>query len=250
MSFYSKFAEFYHRGEWPEFSRTIFELIPALQQKFALPVSGSLLDVACGTGVFLCKMSLLGWDAHGIDQSESMLAIARQNAQEAGVALHLSHGDMRQMTFTAQFDLITCLYDSLNYLLSPEELYAAFEGMQRALKPGGSIVFDMNTPYGLSVHWQAQKCFLQERSTDMVILSTPSYDDERQIASMSFTGFIRRGELWERMDEVHIQRGYPIIDIQDLLQKAGLKVTAILGSIRDYRPLSEDSTRVWFICQK
>ena len=42
-------------------------------------------------------------------------------------------------------DLVTCLDDAVNYLLDPDELRAGLAGMRANLRPGGLLVFDVNT---------------------------------------------------------------------------------------------------------
>ena len=42
-------------------------------------------------------------------------------------------------------DLVTCLDDAVNYLLDADELHDALTGMRRNLRPGGLLVFDVNT---------------------------------------------------------------------------------------------------------
>jgi hypothetical protein len=45
----------------------------------------------------------------------------------------------------APADLLTCLDDAVNYLLDRGELLAALTGMRANLRPGGLLVFDVNT---------------------------------------------------------------------------------------------------------
>jgi hypothetical protein len=63
--------------------------------------------------------------------------------------------------------------------------------------------------------------------------TSTSYDYERQVASVQITAFIQQGDLWERIDEVHQERGYPLEEIQDSLASAGFEILAVFGSLRD-----------------
>ena len=53
---------------------------------------------------------------------------------------------MRELPGFGEFDLVWCLDDAVNYLLSGEELEQALRGMRRNLGPGGLLIFDVNTP--------------------------------------------------------------------------------------------------------
>jgi SAM-dependent methyltransferase len=250
MLVYAGFAEIYQRAEWYQFTLRFLELFPTLQKKYGLPVNGKLLDIACGTGVFSVKMAAKGWQSTGVDLSTQMLLYARQNAIEARLKAVFYEQDMRHLAFSCEFDLVTCLFDSLNYLLEPLDLLETFKGVQRALKQGGWFVFDMNTIYGLAVDWQSHGCNLQVNSPDLLVVTRPSYDDLNQIAGLEITGFIQRGEMWERVDETHYERGYALEEIRGLLKEAGLEVEACLGSVLDMSAPQEKSKRVWFIARK
>jgi hypothetical protein len=54
--------------------------------------------------------------------------------------------DMRRLPVLCErADLVTCLDDAVNYLLDAGELRAALTGMRANLRPGGLLVFDVNT---------------------------------------------------------------------------------------------------------
>ena len=76
------------------------------------------------------------------DLSPAMVARARERLGDRGEA---AVADMRALPWRERFDLVTCLDDAVNYLLDPGDLTAALRSMRRALVPGGTLVFDVNT---------------------------------------------------------------------------------------------------------
>jgi SAM-dependent methyltransferase len=101
-----------------------------------------LLDVACGTGNSFLPMLARGYEVVGCDLSPGMLARARAKARGRAEVVA---ADMRALRWSERFDLVTCIDDSMNYLLSTADLVAALHGMRRALAPGGLAVFDTNS---------------------------------------------------------------------------------------------------------
>src|SRR3954453_2540364 len=89
-----------------------------------------LLDVACGTGKSFIPMLNRGWEVTASDISPAMVELARG---KVGDAADLSVADMRELPDFGQFDLVWCLDDAVNYLLSGEELEQALSGMHRNL---------------------------------------------------------------------------------------------------------------------
>jgi SAM-dependent methyltransferase len=96
-----------------------------------------LLDVACGTGRHL-EYLRDRYDVEGIDISLELLVIARQRLP--GIRLH--HGDMTAFDLGKTFDLVTCLFSSIGYVKTPENLSQAVRCMARHLKAGGLLVIE------------------------------------------------------------------------------------------------------------
>jgi len=247
---YERFAEVYACGPYPAFSQRIAEAYPDIAARYSLPTSGRLLDIACGEGSFVIAMAQQGWQVDGVDRSASMLRLASDHAQRASVTAVFHQADMTALDLPPQYNLITCWFDSLNYLENIQSITAALRGIQRALKPGGYFLFDMNTLYGLSVNWLRQACFLQQDTPDLVEIHSPTYDYERQAVTDHITMFVRQGNAWERNDEEHCEYGYSLTQIRSGLSQAGLEEIACLGSLRDNTPLQPNSGRAWFVTRK
>jgi len=249
---YQRFAEVYSRGSYPEFSKWVLSLLPSLLEKFSLPKSGKLLDLACGEGTFLEGMLLNNWQVTGLDQSAEMLRLAEMRLRQTGQPFHLIQDDMRNLDFDNEFDLVTCWFDSMNYLLEVSDLENVFRRVFRALKAKGGFLFDMNTLYGLFVRWQQQPVYIPQDNEDLLEIHIPSCNYEKSEASLRIILFIRNHQTqqWERWEEIHTQRAYPMDTIQALLEKVGFRVLDRLCNLSDQSPAQPDSGRVWFFAQK
>jgi SAM-dependent methyltransferase len=104
------------------------------------PGATSLLELACGTGSMLARLTELP-SLTGLDRSPEMLAIAAQKVPRA----RLFEGDMASFSLGERFDVVVCVFDSLNHLLTFEEWRSTFEAASRHLVDGGLLVFDVNT---------------------------------------------------------------------------------------------------------
>lgn len=101
------------------------------------PGARSLLDVACGTGVHLGHLSQW-YDVEGLDIDAEMLAQARRRLP----AVSLHEADMASFALGRRFDAVTCLFSSIGYLSSEDELQRAVAAFSRHLEPGGVLVVD------------------------------------------------------------------------------------------------------------
>lgn len=96
-----------------------------------------LLDVACGTGHHL-EFLAESFDAEGLDLSQELLKIARERNPD--LTFHCA--DMRTFDLSARFDAITCLFSSIGYMTTIEDLETAIANMARHLAPGGVLIIE------------------------------------------------------------------------------------------------------------
>ncbi len=179
-----------------------------------------VLDLACGTGTAALLFAAQGYTVTGIDGSATMLEVARQKAADEGADVQFLQQDMRAFTAPEPVDLLTCFYDSLNYLTDPADLARTFACMRHALAPDGLVVFDMNTRAGLAADWNGS-CWVQEID-DTYFIQQAEWNAETAIATMTLTCFVRLGRDYRRFEEVHRERGYTLDEITAALETAGL----------------------------
>ena len=99
--------------------------------------AASLLDVACGTGAHLRHLRIR-YEVVGLDLDPGML----ERAGEAVPGVTLVEGDMRTFRLAQRFDAVVCLFSSIGYMGSEQELAAAIGNMAAHLSAGGVLVID------------------------------------------------------------------------------------------------------------
>ena len=104
------------------------------------PGASTLLELACGTGSILARLDEVP-SVTGLDRSPEMLAVAAGKVPRA----RLIEGDMSDFSLGERFDVVACVFDSLNHLLTFEAWQSTFEAVHRHLAEGGLFVFDVNT---------------------------------------------------------------------------------------------------------
>ncbi|MEV4347544.1 class I SAM-dependent methyltransferase [Actinoplanes sp. NPDC049596] len=133
----------------PKFDQTPFRTPSRVLEATTAALPGPFangLDVCCGTGAGLSVLSSVCTSVTGVDFSAGMLA----EAHRAHPAATLVRADARSLPFAASFDLAVT-FGALGHFL-PTERPAVFEGVHRALKPGGTFAFPIGeTPPVASV---------------------------------------------------------------------------------------------------
>ncbi len=105
-----------------------------------LPQASSVLELGCGTGSILAQLT--GFPAlTGMDRSPEMLAVASEKVPSARLLL----GDIGDFWLGERFDVVACVFDTLNHLLTFEAWQAMFDAVYDHLVEDGLFIFDVNT---------------------------------------------------------------------------------------------------------
>lgn len=201
-----------------------------------LPGQPRHLDAGCGTGVLLSEMRASGWQSTGIDLSGGMLQAARKSRGSLPVA----QADLRALPFDRQFDVLTCLFDSINFLLTDDGLRTAIRQMAMALAPGGIVYFDVVTERMVADHFEDQDW--TETIGGFTARWASAYDRKACIAETSIR--INHGEA-----SVIRERIYSNAFLLQACQDAGLKVLGMLDA-NSWRKPTDRSTRIDFVAVK
>ena len=101
------------------------------------PGAETLLDVACGTGRHLEHLRRR-FQVEGLDVNPELLAIARERCP--GVVLH--QGDMTSFALGQKYDVVTCLFSSIGYVVRPDRLRQSVAAMTQHLTDDGLLVIE------------------------------------------------------------------------------------------------------------
>lgn len=198
-----------------------------------LPDEFSHLDAACGTGVLLHMLRHSGWDSVGIDLSESMLRIGRK--QRGG--LPLAQADLRALPFHHNVDFITCLFDSMNFLLVEADVEAALRSLGEALSDDGLLYFDVVTERMITEHF-ADKDW-DEDNPGFSSHWESRYDRKRSISET-------RVRVNTGAESVIRERVYPLHYLEHAVRQAGLSILAVYDA-ETWNPPSKRTTRAEFL---
>ena len=212
---FTEFASYYdsfmlkcvNYGDWVKYIEKIFKNFKTKPK--------TILDLACGTGIPTILFAKKGYQMTGIDRSRAMLEILKGKSQGYNIAIY--EADIRNFSIPEPADAAICLYDSINYLLTEEDLNKCFRCVRAVVKKNGLFVFDMNTEYGLSVFWGTRETVRE--ASDVRSIWHNTYDDKTKISTLNLTCQVK-GEN-RSFEEVHQERGYELPYIQQLLQSCG-----------------------------
>ncbi len=107
---------------------------------------GPVLELACGSGRLTIPIAQSGVEVVGTDASLSMLEAARAKAADAGVQVKFFQADMRNFDLPTRFALIILAGNSMQHLLTADDLKKCLACARGHLAPFGRLVFDVSNP--------------------------------------------------------------------------------------------------------
>ncbi len=203
-------------------------------------------DLGCGTGIITRKLFDMGYDVFGVDISPDMLSEASLSDDGRGI-MYLNQ-DICGLDLYSTIGTAVCICDSLNYILSDEDLEKAFKGVSNFLYPGGLFIFDCNTSY--KYRETVGESTIAESGEDVSFIWENVYDDADNINECDLTLFIKRDDgLYERAEETHIQRGIDAKDIKKMAASSCLEVVFLSDSDTE-EEVSETTERIYACLKK
>lgn len=212
-------------------------------------------ELGCGTGNITRRLRDKGYDMIGIDNSEEMLEIARyghiddENGESGNDILYLLQ-DMRKFELYGTVDAFVSVCDSMNYLLKENDIVKTFRLVNNYLEAGGVFIFDMKTEYEYKTLMGNRT--ITDNRDDATLIWENKFDEKTGINTYDLTIYSLADEeenIFERFDETHKQRCYPVEKIKMLIEKAGMEFVCAYDAMTKKAP-TDTSERIYFIAKE
>ena len=206
----------------------------------------SVIDLACGTGSVTAILARMGYPVLGVDMSEEMLTEAAMKTMDIDPMPRFSCQLLQQLRLPKAVDLAVCALDSLDYITDPADCAEAIRRVYKALNPGGTFIFDVNTPEKLRA--MDGQVFLDE-DDDVFCVWRGEFDEETNICSYGMDLFQRNGDVWHRSFEEHREYAYSCRQLTGYLKDAGFTHIEVFAD-RLFEAPREGEQRIYFKARK
>lgn len=182
---------------------------------------GLMLELGCGTGKMMELMARAGFDMIGVDSSMDMLQIAKEKEPPDGASFLYLWQDMREFELYGTVRAVISICDSVNYITKKEELTEVFSLVNNYLDPGGIFIFDFNTEH--KYRDLMGDTVIAEDRENISFIWYNSYEEDDHINEIDLSVFVKEEDgRYLKFQEEHLQRGYTLLEIKEMLSKAGL----------------------------
>ncbi|HNC01036.1 MAG TPA: class I SAM-dependent methyltransferase, partial [Leptospiraceae bacterium] len=137
MKLYTELAEYYYEIEKP--GRRFNEEVSFLDEIYRKHKVQTVLDIGCGTGEHVSALQGLGYKIIGTDSSKAMIEQAIKRFPQCKFEV----GDLQTYKKEKFFDGIYCIFGTINYLLTNQEIESSLDNIRKSLKPLGLLVLEV-----------------------------------------------------------------------------------------------------------
>lgn len=238
---YDHFALIYDRHWGPRYAAAALETLDCLLFS-RIPPGGGILDLCCGSGHISRRLTDRGFNVTGVDVSEALIALARSHAPSAAFEV----ADARDFRLPKEFHGAISLNDSLNHLLTIEQLQSAFVNVSNCLVSGGVFLFDLNLAHKYQTAWEGSMAIIDE---DAVCAVVTSADREKRLAKFNAAVLLKANGGWTRRDVALLQSWYTPEEVTAALMSAAFVDVRITD--RRGNSLSDGNvSKAYFACER
>ena len=243
---YSYFAEYYdiltENVEYEKRAEYFLELFKKHKHN-----TGLTLDLACGTGTLTLELCRRGIDIFGCDMSADMLSIAQQKAYKNDRNIMFICQKMQNLKLLGKIDTCICTLDSINHLLSSEDVQKTFSRVKQYLNNNGIFVFDLNTIYKHK-YILGDNCYIYDTEKVFCAWQNNYYENDNKVV-ITLDFFERVGKLYKRSTEQFPERAYSDDEIRNMAKNSGFDVEAVYDDM-SFDEIKENSQRAVYVLRK
>ena len=243
---YNEFAYFYDEFNGEADYDALFAYVLRKLKENGIQ-NGIVADFGCGTGDLTLMLSQAGYDVIAVDQSEEMLAVLRDKADQLGIAqgLLLLRQNLLELDLFGTIRAAVSTFDTYSHIGPWPNFEKAIRRAAFFMEKGGVFLFDLNTPYK-NRQVLGENLFTFE-GTDASCRWQNHYLAEEQAVEISID--IHYNDTDEDFHEQFKEYSYELQQVTQVLEKYGFAVQSVEDG-ESFGALQPDSQRFIFTCIK
>lgn len=224
--------------------------IDFLMEVLQLTGKERVLDLACGFGRHALELARRGHSVVGVDITAEYVEDARQQARSEHLDAQFICADLREMSFTEEFEVVLNLGDgAIGYLETDEENLKVFDLIAAALKPSGKHLLAVCNAAYAKKHFPRR--FWQIGNSSILLAE---FDWDAKTSRNSYLGHtLKYGEtltMPENKGPESSTRLYTLEELREILRARGIEIQQAYGSYHTAIPPSEEQFQLIVYSQK
>ena len=181
------------------------------------PGAQSLLDLACGTGAHDLHLSRY-YEVDGVDLNAKFLAKARERNPRG----QYSAGDMRDFALDRMYDIVVCLFSSIGYVQTLDNVRKTLVRCREHLTEGGLVLVE---PWFTPDQWIPGKVHVLNAERDGIKICRMGHSAVRAGVSLNPCEYlVGTDEGLQHYKEMHQMGLFTVQEMHEAFAAAGLEV--------------------------
>lgn len=206
-------------------------------------ISGEGIDLCCGTGKMTIAIKKMGAKVIGVDLSDEMLNVARDEARCMAQNIMFISSSCIDFIPPHKVDFVTAICDGFNYI-DEKDLKTTISNISSYLKKDGYLIFDISSSYKLE-NVLGDNTFCEDLDDLTYIWSNEKKDNYIDMDLAFFTP--QSKDLYKRVDENQRQYIHSLDEVKKMLSD-DFAFDIYDGST--FSNVKEDSQRLLFIARR
>jgi ubiquinone/menaquinone biosynthesis C-methylase UbiE len=213
-----------YKAEVDELRKTIL--------KYKKSKGKELLEVACGTGKHLQYLKSF-FNCTGVDINKEILNIAKSRIKDVSFI----NANMINMNLKKKFDIITCLFSSIGYVQTYENLRKTVENFSKHLNKEGIVVIE---PWFTKNSYKRGIVRINTHEDDKIKIARVSYSDigERNLSIQNMNYLVgENGKGVKYFSEIHKLGLFETKKTLEIMKDAGFRAIYLKDGLKLKRGL-------------
>jgi len=171
MNIFADYAKFYDLLYGEKDYKIECDFLEKIFACYAHSQIQTILDLGCGTGGHAFPLAQKGYHVTGVDCSKEMLetAAAKSSFLEESQKPTFLLRDVRELNLGKKFDAVIAMFSVISYMITNEDLIAAFHAARRHLQAGGLFFFDAWFGPAVLSERPSNRCKIIESDNERII---------------------------------------------------------------------------------
>jgi SAM-dependent methyltransferase len=217
------------------------------------PNANRLLELACGTGNHSLLLEKYAYKIVATDYSPDMLTLAREKAQKENSTVDFRQEDMRALDVPERpFDVVICLFDSLGYAATNENILNVLNGVYHHLVPDGIFLFEFwHAGAMLKSYDPVRVRRIRIGASEIERISETYVDYKEQLCHVSYTiTELNADGRYQIVRETQVNRFFLVQEMSFFLEQAGFIPLKWFAGFQENEQVNSETWHIVAVARK
>jgi len=254
MNTFNKYSQYYDAIYKEKDYKSEVDFIENVITKFSKVKGKKILSLGCGTCSHDILLAKRGFKITGVDQSESMLKIAKEkiNSNNLEDKINLVKSDITNIKIKDVYDIVMAMFNVIGYQTTNIAINKTLANANRLLKKNGLLFFDCW--YGPAVINDKPTDRIKEISTEAtktIRLTQSALNVNLNVININFHVLeINKNIITSEANETHTMRYWTLPELEYIANNNGFEILKICQYMDLNNEPDEKTWNIFIIAKK